>query len=466
MKEANLVIGQAKTLVCANEVDYVDFKRIFQCPECRDIVKLRSGYWRSSDRAIKNTWVEPTFVHSKGNPDECGDRTSSSACFDDVFTAIARGQNTKKLERAFLRCLNTSLKGEVGSRMYGDRKLSQEEKEWLSTISTSSYIKRYKDYNGAPGIVHETPELLIDTFATILSTSKFIHEVADRIQRWKPRNASGSYPEYFIKKSIATNTTVSKLKDQNCIQLVGILDYICVSASEHLRREFSKSLIWVDYKNLPVPPHEVETTAGWQYRKRWMIPLAPRLSVEESYYANFKHTQYQQTEQDRRAYVLRIEQFTPYILGVIKSRSLSHSGVFANSEKGQSFIENDMFELLIEKFIWAVKITNWEKLPELYDSRVFHLDWWEKMSISELQRNKAIKEKKEKYHQWREEKMAKQRLKKWERAERAKERAEMLKLKTKKDTHRTPILKAEKQLTTSPKPLKKSKIYHAPILKA
>ncbi|MCG9885894.1 MAG: hypothetical protein MH825_10040 [Cyanobacteria bacterium] len=115
MQIAYMIINDShKDLVNADDVDYSDYSRIFQCPECKATLTLKGGFRRNGH------WVRPSFVHPKGSPSKCSSRNtfpmftdSSSHTVEDL---IDRGQSNKRLEKAILRFLYSSFKASPRNR--------------------------------------------------------------------------------------------------------------------------------------------------------------------------------------------------------------------------------------------------------------------------------------------------------------------------------------------------------------
>lgn len=106
MREALIVVGTGENLtrrISASEVDHKDFGKIFLCPECSSHLTLRQEH-RRGGRLIPASFVHPP------NSENCSKRiefnispsNSNKKPFDLI---IGRGQNSKKLEAAFFRCL-------------------------------------------------------------------------------------------------------------------------------------------------------------------------------------------------------------------------------------------------------------------------------------------------------------------------------------------------------------------------
>lgn len=186
MYEALMIISNNESQrVTADQVGHDDFKRVFQCPVCHATLTLRKGYTR-------NGYIVPaSFVHPRhGTP--CKERVEFnfvSGKESTPFGLIKRGQNSKKLERSFLRCLKYFAIGTLSSTkippmlsIYAiSRNYSCLRPDDLSIfdypftecwIQTNHNLRKKIEYNQGSGVIHNDPELLITAVTTALSSRK------------------------------------------------------------------------------------------------------------------------------------------------------------------------------------------------------------------------------------------------------------------------------------------------------
>lgn len=215
MYEALMIISNKESQrVTASQVEHDDFKRIFQCPVCHATLTLRKGYTRNGHI------VPASFVHPRHGP-PCKERVE----FDFVsrkeskpFDLIKRGQNSKKLERSFLRCLKYFAIGTLSStkippmlstytifRDYSclrpddlsifDRPFTE------SWIQTDHNLRKKIEYNQGNGVIHNDPELLITAATIALSSRKLDSYFNQETKRVKEFILSDSQKmNFFVQK--------------------------------------------------------------------------------------------------------------------------------------------------------------------------------------------------------------------------------------------------------------------------
>lgn len=383
MRDAELVIGQQRKLINADEADYSDFKRLFKCSECNEIVKLRTGYWRSSHQGNKPVWVRSTFVHDKRQLKDCSKRNSFGLPDEnDAFDLIARGQSTPRLEKALLTCFDSSLKGDAGSRVHSDQKQPYSHYGWLSHISLNTYVKRYTDYNRIPGRVHEKPELLCEALSRIFSSPQADDLIDHYIKALPPKIIAAQSEEYLIKKAIVTSTQITQLVNQHCLQLASLLDYLRSGAQERVKKKFLFSLLWVDAENLPILPHEIETIEARVFREGELTLseyyFYRNKSAKAKYLEQEKKKQSIQIEEDRRSYIERIRQFSEsFLLDIVYNRNSSVDEAFEDFRRDNLSRGYDIVKFLLDRLIFSTSRTNWEKLPIFYDCLNMRRAYWE-----------------------------------------------------------------------------------------
>ncbi|MFG6096037.1 hypothetical protein SPB21_12330 [Leptothoe sp. ISB3NOV94-8A] len=215
MYEALMIISNNEyQRVTADQVEHHDFKRVFQCPECHVTLTLREGHTRNGYN------VPASFVHPRhGSP--CKERVE----FDFVtrkestpFDLIKRGQNSKKLERSFIRCLKYFAIGTLSStkippmlstytifRDYSclrPNDLSIFEHPFTENwIQTNHNLRKKIEYNQGSGVIHNNPELLIAAATRILSSRKLDSYFNQEAKRVKESILSDSQTmNFFVQK--------------------------------------------------------------------------------------------------------------------------------------------------------------------------------------------------------------------------------------------------------------------------
>lgn len=253
MEKAYLVIDErVEELVSAADVDYSDYRKIFQCPYCKETLYLVEGYHEKNGR-----YVGPLFRHPKGDPDDCEWRSDwdNKPKKGSELDWIPRGQSRTKLERAFLdffkRCARVNTKPIFpGSKFVSEFIIIPEGIDIYQ--GKEDYLKRYIAYNKEAQI-HESPELLIKACSRILddsrvdkffleSTRKFQDELIDKKDDL----------EYFKRHSEVECTSKEKLIKSHCRRLNRIAMFLCRGSSEKLRQDFLEIIVWANSNKLPL----------------------------------------------------------------------------------------------------------------------------------------------------------------------------------------------------------------------
>lgn len=207
-----MIINESqKELVTADQVDHSSYSRIFQCPHCHSTLTWRAGYAR------KGIQLSPSFVHSQDAPNDCPLRVSFQTSvalvprqdFDDL---IIKGQNSKRLEKAFISHfkwsfqnsisrgflvrLNWSIGGGYRStakgRIIHDAIISS----WLRHYTTGSLsysqvsvenLKQTMAYNKEVLGLYFNPGLLVEAVDMIfkfIQIQQYINQGMDNFEKW------------------------------------------------------------------------------------------------------------------------------------------------------------------------------------------------------------------------------------------------------------------------------------------
>lgn len=380
MRTADLVIDDERSSVDACDVSYSDFSRIFQCPCCKQSLHLRAGFYR------KGGWVDPAFVHSKGNPEDCKERAKRNEpnTDDDVLSIISMGQSSKKIEEAFLNCFQYSFQDGVGARAYIDDCHNVPRYDyrhgssriWSHYTLPKKYIKKIIDFNSRPNEVHEDPNLFVKASLKVLEDKRsrvFIEKSTSDFQSTFS-NKKGSI--YLREKSRAVQIKMRKLVDQHCIQLINVINYLCFGASPKLRKDVIKLLIWLDYNGLPVSPTKIETQTDRKARRRslkYEAETSTDFSVfrlmrdsPDTYYSRLEGEMEIQFEQDRKSQINRIQQFTSRFLSLISRDELVVDTAFTDFYNQKETPGSKFIRFVLERLMCSIRIVNWDKLPEFY----------------------------------------------------------------------------------------------------
>jgi hypothetical protein len=285
MHEALMILSNNQSQkVTADRVQHQDFKRIFQCPECYATLTFRRSYTRNGH------YVPAAFVHPRdGKP--CKERVEynfSSTQQFSPFELIKRGQNTKKLEKAFLRCvkyfmIGTQYSNNIPSRLninelhtllskryyftIGDLLLfdAPSTEEW---IITDSNFRKKIEYNQVNENIHKNHQLLIEAATKTISSKKldiyFIQEIdkmkqfilADpqkldffankkKLDWWK-----GFYEKVYNKN--IDSLSVESLLDEHIFHVKGLIGYLRQGTSLDTKKKFFEMIIFGGL-DFPVP---------------------------------------------------------------------------------------------------------------------------------------------------------------------------------------------------------------------
>ena len=166
MQLAYLVINESRKLVEASEVNHSDYGKVFQCPHCNETLHFRKGHERRTSQ------IHPTFVHPEGDEEDCPARAvKTDSKGSDVFETIQRNQNSKKLEKAVLSCLQNYIIGRLGTILdfNGSHRIKVPNYKYVYGFQLfnpqyylpKKFIKKFVEFNSTPGEVHDEPALLL-----------------------------------------------------------------------------------------------------------------------------------------------------------------------------------------------------------------------------------------------------------------------------------------------------------------
>lgn len=291
MHEALMILSNNQSQkVTADRVQHQDFKRIFQCPTCHAALTLRKSYTRDSN------YVPATFVHPRdGAP--CKERIEynfSSTNEILPFELIRRGQNTKKLETAFLRCLKyfaigTQYSNNIPSMLDIGRTYAAVMGKYYFSIAdlmifdspfteewiiTGSNFRKKIEYNQGNGEIHKNSKLLIEAVTTALSSRKldiFFNQEINKVREFilsdskkmnffmhkKESDWWRSFYERVYSKNI-DSLSLGNLLDEHIDHLKGLTRYLRQGVSSEAKKKFFEILI-LGGLDFPVPRDVVWT---------------------------------------------------------------------------------------------------------------------------------------------------------------------------------------------------------------
>lgn len=263
-----MIIGNLETLVSAGEVEHKDFKRIFQCPICHSTLTSRQGYIRNGSS------MPPTFVHPD-NGISCTARNSyefTSTSRQNALALINQGQSNKKLERAFLNCIEyltveSGATPRVPSMLWSDktylferlphpRDLRIQSEPWTeSYVEKRSHLKKKIEYNKISISDFLDPDILIESAIKVIKSPNLSWYVDQKVKEFgeeilvdrnvmdgflkkKDNSHWQSYYSRLYSKDIG-NFSVKYLIEEHISHIRGILRYI----NRSLSKENSQSLI-------------------------------------------------------------------------------------------------------------------------------------------------------------------------------------------------------------------------------
>lgn len=348
MRKAYLIISESeKKLVDAEEVEYSDYPKIFQCPTCNATLTLRGGHSRNGHR------ISSTFVHPEGDISDCKERVafdfpSSSQPVPD-FELIKKGQSNKKLEQAFLRCLLHYKSGQLSSTILG--KYSPRIPMSISFLKKESLERKIK-YNEKPTKVCSDPILLIRASSTILSSDQsqqYIEQEIGKFEEWL--ETSQQADNYFSEREQeGENQSVDISIKNHCRKLRGIIRYICRGTSKDFRQEFLKIIIWGDQK-LPVPLKYLWSDQEMRNLENW----------GGSWKDNTR-----EIEEKRKPQIELIKKFSTQDLQRICEDPHFLRDSFLAFYQNSSLPNSEFIEFVLSNTLESIKLYDWFVLPEFY----------------------------------------------------------------------------------------------------
>lgn len=378
MHEALMVLSNNQfQKVTADRVQHQDFKRIFQCPECHATLTFRRSYTRNGHH------VPAAFVHPRdGKP--CEKRVEynfSSTKQLSPFELIKRGQNSKKLERSFLRCLKyfvirtqrfsanipAMMNGAYTAAMTG-RYLSLTDiiifddpftEDW---IKTDSSLRKKIEYNKGYGAIHKNPELLIEAVARALSSKKldvYFNQEIDKVKEsilsdpqkmnffmnkkksdwWK-----GFYGKIYAKN--IDSLSFENLLDEHISHLKGLTRYLRQGISLEAKKKFFEILI---LGGLDFP---VTRDIAW--------------TQEQSNSYENRSSIFKEREEMIESFSLMSEDFLEDILA---NRNLNSA--ISDFDNGKRTVGGRFIRFFVSRQISLMKRYDWSVLPLFYENTHF-----------------------------------------------------------------------------------------------
>lgn len=369
MKQAYLVISDSeRRLVCATEVEHADFSRIFLCQGCDKTVTLRAGFYKEN-----GTWVDPTFVHEEGDPEECKNRAPKSFHIEgqeQLLTILKRGQNRKSLERAFNAFLENALHDKQEYVVFSIFSSKQSliidynailEENDISVVENGIFpgnrndIKRYISCNMNSTKIHPDPELLLNSFASILSrpeTQKYFSISCER------------YIEDLIGKCKENPKFLDSMGDVNLeeyfgnikLNLKGILRYISLGASDELRRKILEVVIFASHEKFFVHHENVIAKSN-------KTSFADALRRNRSLYLRKTYDEFQES---RKYWIQFISRFDVSLLRRMTQDQAYLRHAFRDFYANRYSLEFELIDFTLSTVFSALKVYQWHFLPRYY----------------------------------------------------------------------------------------------------
>lgn len=346
MKQAYLVINESnKRLVNADTVNYTDYGKIFQCPNCGATLTLREGYYR------KNNWISPTFVHPEGDVSDCASRVSfhfnTSSTY--IFDLIQKCQSSKKLERAFLKYFDYHKVRSIGSILgeYNDQLLIP-----LFIDEAVRYLKRKMEYNEKAGQVYSKPNLLIDCSLSILKARQSQLYFKNKTREFEQFLINDKQAiDYFsqLKEKQRQSNSIEKIINNHCQQLYHITTYISQGTHDAFKKDFLRRIIWGSSK-LPVPFQNIST-------QKDMYDLK----------GNRRENDTNKIEIKRKPQLKFLNQFNPETLNKLCKEPKFLSQTFRKLYQVGELPENEFIRFILSETFDSIKYCNWQFLPYFYN---------------------------------------------------------------------------------------------------
>lgn len=377
MHEALMILSNNQfRIITADHAQHQDFKRILQCPVCHATLTLRKSHTRNGNH------VPAKFVHPK-NGKPCKERVEysfSSTKKLPPFELIKRGQNSKKLERSFLRCLKyfvigTHLSTNVPAMMNGAYTAAMTGRYFSLTdiiifddpftedwVKTDSNLRKKIEYNKSYGAVHKNPDLLIEAVARALSSKKldvYFNQEIDKVKEtilsdpqkmnffinkkksdwWK-----GLYGKIYAKN--IDSLSIENLLDEHIYHLKGLTRYLRQGASLETKNKFFEILI------LGGLDFSVTRDAVWTQK-------------QSNSYEN-RSSIFKEREEMIESFSLMSEDFLEDILA---GRNLSSA--ISDFDNGKRTVGGRFIRFFVSRQISLMKRYDWSVLPLFYEDTQF-----------------------------------------------------------------------------------------------
>ncbi|MFB2880619.1 hypothetical protein [Floridanema aerugineum] len=346
MYEAYLVISETeRKLVNADEVDYSNYRRIFQCPRCYANLTLRKGYSRN------NRFVRATFVHPEGDLIDCELRVSFNidSFSQNVFNILEKGQSNKKLEKAFINCYDSF-------RLKCNPSILENYTPGIPLLYNSKlHLKRQIEYNEKPGEVYPNPKLFVDAASAILNSlqcQKYFEQKIQELENYL--NLDVGILEYIQKVKKSSIKTEIFIK-YHCKYLKGISRFISRGVSDECRQEFLRRIIWGD-KKLPVS-------------KKYLWTQQEKKIATETFKIFTKNSKDEEIEikQMREPQVKNIQAFDTLFVRKISEKETQYlREAFLAFYQGGNTPQSEFIRFILSQTVESIQFYDWSILPDFY----------------------------------------------------------------------------------------------------
>lgn len=249
MKEAIIVIEDTQeALISANQVKHSDYSRIFLCPLCNAVLHLRSGHNRNG------SWVEPTFVHPEGDISDCEKRVSfsTSSLTRTLDEIISKGQSSKKLEQAFLKC-----------SMYFELKIipkvidSYYSGIVFNYLQKDMHLEKRISFNREKGRVVLNPKLLIESCSRVIRSKQANKFFLNELKKLELELLSNEKSlQFFSVKHQIKSADASSFIKIHCKQIEKIIKYLTQDSNGELVKSYLEMIIF-GHPDLFVPINNI-----------------------------------------------------------------------------------------------------------------------------------------------------------------------------------------------------------------
>lgn len=392
MQLAYLVISESRKLVEASEVNYSDYGRVFQCPHCNETLHFRKGHERRTSQ------IHPTFVHPEGDEEDCPARAiKTDSKESDVFEAMQRGQNSKKIEKAVLTCFQNYLRGWQGAAIDfdGSHRVKIPNYEYVHRfrlISTQynlpkKFIKKFVEFNSTPGRVYNQPELLLVVMVRVIRDKKSDLLVERLLSSFlKLLLKKEAYPTVIAHKAKLNSVDERAFIQQHYEHLIGIIKYLRFGSTESLTKDVLATLLWCDYKHLPISPTKIETKTERTKRMSYMkhhihknpcsssltalakIAGIPRPYITLSSERVFDKVLDKKFDEYRASYIDQLQQFEIEMLRELYNNSDALDKAYSDLYKQVMSPAAQLISFAIKKIVEPCQFVNWSRLPYVYET--------------------------------------------------------------------------------------------------